>query len=692
MKLSQWTVATNSGKKRPVVARWDTRDDLYLTTEHQISCLKNDAVYYSKRPTQASAFISKSLKPKAALSTPKGVFALSHGNTKLEYWSSSDAASETLTTLPSPAVDLEFCAASYIYGSCEDGKAFVVAGGTVEIVPSVIEGGTVLKTVLLQTSISLVGTKRKPKMESMKLYQIFQAKDGIVLVLHELNAEDTTIQVTRSDTKVLSKEYCDIKIVGVHQDQIGFCYTREKHRYFGSLSLTNAQISSLALPAGASAVALMGPFLVVLRGTLLLFLDSLRGGIIDEKSLPHTSGDYVEGSIEIVAKERKLAIIYGQDAVQVATMSLSSSTGSNLASLLSSSLSTSTSTFHVRQFVHSPGAALEESISTLINAYEHIVKSKALKDGFLIKAFENSLKSLSLAQNDGDNPQEQSPKKRSKTSLNGHHNGMNGNSALAPMEIPIAVVECATEVIVRLLCVDKLALSDSAILLRRLVRTKKILARKHFSSLPKILLALRRNLVYSASDLLTDMFAYCPDVSESQLVASLRFGIRFLTVDDVVVSATNGKKHQSNGHKDQKVIMKVIRQSLCLLLRQILSYSPCNDSLLRLALTDTLSTAEMGIVLNFLVYLLESSSDVNVKVQALQWLSTMCDCLNTKGDHSIDVNAIRRCITSYVKNIQGTIVLKGVLDSLLDSREGLKQSDSAWTGKLPPYQIERLTF
>lgn len=692
MKLSQWNLAANSGKKRPVVARWDYRDDLYFTTEHQISCMKNDAVYYSRRPTQASAFVTKSVAPIAALSSPKGVFALSHGNTKLEYWSSSDAPCETLSTLPSPAVDIEFCA-SYVYGSCEDGKAFVAVGGSVEIVPSVIEGGTMLKTVLLLNSSLSVGTKRKSKVESAKLYQIFQTKSGIVMAVHDLIVEDTTIQVARSDTKVLNKEYFDIKIVGVHHDRVGFCYTREKHRYFGSLSLANAQISSLALPAGVGSAALMGPLLVVLRGNLLLFLDSLRGGIIAEKSIPHTFGNCEDGSIKVVAKERKLAIIYGHDTVQVATASLSSSSGGNLASLLSNSLQTLTSTFYVRQFVHSPEAALEESVSTLLDTYEQIVKDKASKDGFLLQSFESALKCLAPSHNDGDNPQEQSPKKRSKTSLNGvHHTGMNGNSVLAPVDIPTAVVECATELIVRLLCVDKLALSDSAILLRRLMRTRKILARKHFSSLPKILLALRRSTEYNASDLLTDMFAYCPDVSELQLVVSLRFGIRFITVDDLLGGATDGEKHQCNGKKDQKTIMKVIRKSLNQLLRQILSYSSCNDSLLRLALADVLSTAELGIALNLLVDLLESSSDVNVKMQALQWLSNLCDCLSRKRDHCIDTGAVRRRITSYVKNIQGTIVLKGVLDSLLDSSEGLKQSDSVWTGKLPPYQIERLTF
>jgi hypothetical protein len=693
MKISNWILAANSGKKRPVAARWDARDDLYITTEHQISCLKNDVVYYSKRPTQASAFITKSATPIAALSTTKRVFAFSNGNTQLECWSSSDASSEALIILPSPAVDIEFCA-PYVYGSCEDGKAFVATGGTVEIVPSVVEGGTMLKTVMLPHSTVSVGTKRKAKIEYAKLYQVFQAKDGIVLVVHELLADDTSIQVTSSDTKVLGEEYYNIEIVGVHHDHVGFCYNREKQRYFGSMSLANGRISSLVLPSGARTVALMGPLLVVLRGNSLMFLDFLRGGIIDEKLLPNTMNSCEEDSIQLIVKERKLALLFGKDTVQVVTASLSSSTGGNLASLLSNSLQMTTNTLHVRQFVHSSDAPLEESISTLIDAYEHISTNKGCKERFLLQTFENALKCLAPPHNDGDNPQEQSPKKRSKASLNGvHHNGINGNSAPPLTDIPTAVVDCTTEILVRLLCVDKLAFSDSAILLRRLMRTRKVLARRHFSSLPRILLALRRSIDYNSTDFLTDMFQYCPDISESQLVSCLRFGICYFTADEHLEGATNGEKHPStNGKKDQHAVLKVIRKSLCHLLGQILSYSPCNDSLLRAAFVDLLSTAEMKITLTLLVERIESNSDANVKMQALQWISNLCDCLNTKSDHSIDILAIRRRITSYVKNIQGTIMVKGVIDSLMESIEGSRNDDSVWTGKLPPYQIERLTF
>ncbi|GAX26464.1 hypothetical protein FisN_1Lh709 [Fistulifera solaris] len=693
MKISNWTLAANSGKKRPVAARWDARDDLYITTEHQISCLKNDTVYYSKRPTQASAFITKSATPIAALSTTKRVFAFSNGNTKLECWSSSDASSETLITLPSPAVDIEFCA-PYVYGSCEDGKAFVTIGGTVEIIPTVVEGGTMRKTVMLPHSTVLIGTKRKAKIESAKLYQVFQAKGGIVLVIHELLVEDTTIQVTRSDTKVLPEEYCNIEIVGVHHDHVGFCYDREKQRYFGSLSLVNARIASFVLPAGARRVALMGPLLVVLLGNSLMFLDSMRGGIIDEKSLPHTMDSCDEDAMQLIVKERKLALLFGNDAVQVATATLSSSTVGNLASLLTNSLQTTTKTLFVRQFVHSPDASLEESVSMLIDAYDLIVSNKACKENFLLRSFENALKCLVPPHNDGDNPQEQSPKKRSKVSSNGvHHNGMNGNLAPILTDFPTAVVDCMTEIVVRLLCVDKLALSDSAILLRRLTRTKKVSARRHFSSLPRILLALRRSVDYNSTNFLTDMFQYCPDISESQLVSCLRFGMCYFTADDFLEGATNGEKQPStNGKKDQHAVFKVIRKSLCHLLGQILTYSSCNDSLLRAAFVDVLSTAEMKITLTLLVERLESNSDANTKMEALQWISNLCDCLNKRNDHSIDIHAIRRRITSYVKNIQGTIVLKGVIDSIMESIKGSRNGESVWTGKLPPYQIERLTF
>lgn len=692
MKLSQWNVAANSGKKRPIVARWDSRDELYFTAEHQISCLKNDSVYYSKRPTQASAFVTKSVTPVPALSTSKGLFALSHGNTKLEFWSSPDAPSETLSTLPSPAIDLEFCA-PYVYGSCEDGKAFVAVGNTVEIIPSVIQGGKMLKSVLLQNSNVSVGTKRKSKLDSLKMYQVVQANDGIVLIVQELIADDATIQVTRSDTRALNQEFGQVEIVGFHHDQLGFCYTHQKQRYFGSLSLTTAKSSSLTLPAGASSVVLMGTLLVVLRGNMLLFLDPLRGGIIDEKPLPNAFSDCEGCSVEMVAKERKLAIIYGHDTLQVATTSLSSGTGGNLASLLSSSLQTSMSAFHPRQFVHYPETTLEESINTLLGAYEQIVKTKASKEGFFLHSFENALKCLVHSHDDLDNPQEPSPKKRSKKSLNGVHNGTNGNATVAPVEIPTAVIECATDLVVKLLCVDKLALSDSAILLRRLVRTRKVLARKHFPSLASILLSLRRSPEYNAVDLVMDMLTYCPDVSELQLVVSLRYVICFATNDDLLLDAKNGEKlGLMNGKKEQKDIMKVIRMSLCQFLSRILSYSSCNDSLLRVALADVLTTAEMGITLSFLLDILESKSDVKVKLQAIQWLSNLCDCLNKKTDHSIDTAVVRRRITSYVKNIRGTIVLKGLLDSLLDSSEGQKDSHSVWVGKLPPYQIERLIF
>jgi hypothetical protein len=283
-------------------------------------------------------------------------------------------------------------------------------------------------------------------------------------------------------------------------------------------------------------------------------------------------------------------------------------------------------------------------------------------------------------------------------------------------EASVTVVECAANMVVNVLCnvggkTPQSIQFEAGRLLRGLIRTKKLLARLHLppSSFTKLLRALESKepanceTSYSPFDLILDVFTFCPDASERHMIAALHFLLCRAAPDDVArslrhqpdeqlrnmsaqyLSMRNSETHlYADSGKVKVLSTKVVQAGISFVLKRILSYSFCNDGLLRRALSDGLGRQEMGLLMRLL-------ETVPFSLPSIQWLSALCTCLDGEPSHTVNVLRIRKRIALERSTTEAILALHSLLDVRGVASSKLEVNSVSPT-QIPPYQIERLLF
>jgi hypothetical protein len=627
----------------------------------------------------------------------------------------------------------------------------------------------------------------------------------------KLELRDTVqahIVKTESSAIHLDKFIENVEVVGLCEDtnQIGLFYSigdKKRRRLFTMISLEKGTLIGvpIELPEDTLCGGLVGSTLLAVgTSTNVVVLDMIRGARIHQQALPDYNSDYGY-SLVTDGRRARLSIVFAQDktiCVAAATgkfhTKLSSSKEGSLASSLAASLETTPSVLQLRQFVRSTAAltfdeengcgkkkcscdGVESSVAAMLRTYNMIIEStpEASNPSFLLKAYENALR-LTTNGTSAHNPQDAVPStSRSPAGKNGvHHspkkkiklvNGIlahataiqeNGKESqtkgVVDSEAPSVLVDCVATIAVQLLCISPgtapgTVRSDAGYLLKRLLRSRKVLARSHllpdagdsdsFSKLFRALQSTELNgaSIYRPVEFAMDIFSFCPDASEKQMVASLQFVLRRASPDDIAeyfASVSNkhfnslserfmslqAKGSLENGEKESSSLLstQLLKSGATLLLRRILSYSSCNDSLLRGALSDGLSRQEKGLLARMLVGALadpagdkETNSDLHstVSLRAIQWLSALCDCLldEPADSKTLNIFLLRRWIAAEVSKTEAILSLKETLfgDSGVQQSQSESSSRTVPTetpvpskmkvaGQMPPYQIEWLLF
>ena len=528
------------------------------------------------------------------------------------------------------------------------------------------------------------------------------------------------------------------------------------------------------LPLDSMHVGLVGSkVLAVGTKDSVVLIDLVRGGCLYRQPLPDQSNGTGYLMVTDEAKSR-LAIVYTSktsDKVFIAvpsgvfqarlkaltqgTLSLAKGLVASLSQqgveltadqFLCQENAFSSSAFSTESSDPSLTFTTKQSVVSMVRAYHMILESSPVvskSPSFLMDAYDSTLKFIggmtTLNHDDSstqadDNPQDAVPSKRSKY-MNGAHSLhrtklklMNGSvnqlsgRTIVDCDAPHALVSCAATIAVRLLFNHKVDIPstvkrDSSLLLCRLLKTEKVLARTHllpditniksFASLLRTLDMVHEehaNQAYSPLNFVVDMFKYCPDVSEGQMVASIKFVLSWADPDDfaaLLKDHSNTKlsdcgfqflamrKSEANGKSSEVKTLssKIIKHGALLVMDHILSYSSCNDGLLRTALSDFLSVQEMITLVGLL--------QVKFSLRSVQWLSAISDCLPAEPSvsYAADVQRLRKRIAREISKTETMLSLRAALvDRPRVETSNDKSDTSNQSAHLPPYQLERLLF
>jgi hypothetical protein len=229
-------------------------------------------------------------------------------------------------------------------------------------------------------------------------------------------------------------------------------------------------------------------------------------------------------------------------------------------------------------------------------------------------------------------------------------------------------------------------------------------------------------------ELLFDIFDHCSDVSERHMIVGVQYMLRKAVASDVVdhfertqpLSEENGYRKLCDQYrsltKDETLSDSYAKDvALCssrvtlaateALLAAILTYSDCNEALLRRSVIDTLSRSDVTICLQVIFNVRQVaqrySFDADTMKRAFLWTSTLCEQL--RSPHSTDETALleeveksvseERVSTNTMLRMQDALqaAISEAQETIAPSQPGQKVQKQMQS-HLPPYQLERLVF
>ena len=327
----------------------------------------------------------------------------------------------------------------------------------------------------------------------------------------------------------------------------------------------------------------------------------------------------------------------------------------------------------------------------------------------------------------------------------------------------------------------KLARLDARLILSRLICTGKLSARRHFVSdtdrtygrdkdeeyADDFFFTVMRSLkltnkkgrrVFSPVDLMHEMLKWCADISERQMVTMIHYMLCKALPEDIAenfldpgnlesshpyrILAKKFFQLRSTARKQQlaskvsetelsqlkkqedALSLKLMRAGIFALVRRIIHYSRCNETLLRNALLEGLPVKHEPLVLSrVLADLLEEEGSDAAQPQRrsgsrtasiAKWIYTLCEACHerlimSEGDTdepegesplAYILRSVRATLdrTEAVISLSdslhrfGTSKLDGHVKESLDDDTLVTPSRDGGVGPIPPYSIERLAF
>lgn len=330
-----------------------------------------------------------------------------------------------------------------------------------------------------------------------------------------------------------------------------------------------------------------------------------------------------------------------------------------------------------------------------------------------------------------------------------HHEIRIQTAIVEPRLLPPLFVDSGIQVAIEILMLEELPESirnDARKILRQLVRTGLASARSTIPNLSVVLRSLEpteedgMNVAYSPVDLVFDVCRYCGDLTEQQMVSTLHYvltnadayhlclylqrNVKLLgsSYDQATQQLSEWKclllQRKNDRHRTEQddatyssLFGKMVRAATASLLCKLSSHSECNESLLRNALRQKFSPAELAYVSRVLASLLGSSTPLppgTSQIRLLQWLTQTTEELVGQSlapdDRSSDSARLlaQQIVGDEVHKTDSLQLLKGLVDAAVvwerravaasHNHHGGGTSKRGGVSKLPLYQIERLFF
>lgn len=267
-----------------------------------------------------------------------------------------------------------------------------------------------------------------------------------------------------------------------------------------------------------------------------------------------------------------------------------------------------------------------------------------------------------------------------------------------------------TSLIAEILCTESMASvgtvrDDACFALKQLLKSRVVSSRHHLasrSSFAKFLLGIdgKRGKTgaknYSGFECINDVVDHCSDVSEYQMVTSLRFVLVF-----------GNSTHISNYFLKRNIdfpahcaaseeLTKLA--GVAYLINRFLSYSRCNEALLRHSISTELGPSECIIVLRLLSSALSGRNQLCTPLKtprnAVQWIGALADVVSRYDGAHRHLNHVKK---SLEREMNKTIRIVRLRDSIHEAVESLqKKAHHSRKARTPidlaPYQIEKITL
>jgi hypothetical protein len=338
--------------------------------------------------------------------------------------------------------------------------------------------------------------------------------------------------------------------------------------------------------------------------------------------------------------------------------------------------------------------ALEETRRTLTSSGGESSSDASFRDAFdaSVSSLKNridnskdastrSTRSMSMDSNpqDPSNETASSPKKSAKKLRNGKSNGgftpssshkKNKDDEKLPSCLPQSFIDGTVQIAMSAILTENqdeknhATLSklgrDARFVLKSLLRSKRVSARLHFEGsyalqetgkkhpLVTALKCIQHPATenpLSALQMILEMITNCSDISERQLVVILDYTIRYAKTDDIVAICKKKRIRSNSTDLSAKVIedensghkKNVVLAGVMLVLQMVVAYSECNETMLRVALAEELSSSGEAMVLARLLPTLlmsdpyrnpsraESGEQQNFVKSVCQWIAALSE-------------------------------------------------------------------
>lgn len=388
----------------------------------------------------------------------------------------------------------------------------------------------------------------------------------------------------------------------------------------------------------------------------------------------------------------------------------------------------------------------------------------SLDPSFLLEAYSSALKltrgigSVPAREKNDDNPQDAVLATNGKR-VNGFHHRDDAprdvnqsESQHLQREIPQSFVDSAVSVVVSILCSSKVSVdnalvrNEARLMLRQLMTSGRVSARAHLAvgagdgrtvRFPQMLRALEISSdeadgvtsAYTPFDFMNDMFSFCHDTSEHQMVAMIHFTMCRSQPNDVasyfVRENQAGQRHPyvaqstrllaiasaaNTSAKERQELQglqsKLIVSGIVHLVQCAVKYSKFNSSLLCDALRSELTRNEIVFLTRCLASVISgpftfgNGSKVGSSSNAIRLVTVLCDGFREYFSQS-DQKRIQQSVSTALSQTGMIVSLRTSLQEAADLADANKTirsevahvaSDRKDRGSLPSYQFERLVF